>query len=645
MMLHGLAAWVPNMGASASLSCFHGLFSAGQQVEVVASHTGYPVTATVAAAYVSMHAAQATGRVVNRRVIVPVKDYVFTRIHELKTGTWIPVTVQAKAARLVFMNKTADRLLNPVRPAVKTAAKPLFVAFPDRGGSAYYMYIHAAAPPCEVRPIKVVGSSVEWEVVSQNLGAKPTVQSNVMEEKIIPSTMALSKPIAPRIDSSLTRSLIVVFQDVGGIKPIGFGVRVGRHEFVTAFHNVLQVGKSTPLHICSAARYEEDGEDVETHQLDLTTAVKALACKGRRSQTGFDSCIVSIPELTFAKSGISMYSNGLDHGSTGDVCAVGFAPQDTSDFKSLVQHCGSLIEMRCMTAVLGTVHHTISTVPGWSGTPVFRISGDTPKVTGLHIAAAPGKIPYNIAVSAPLLARLMSESAKLPKNFLNCPLTGVYDHVAVYEGDDDCPFDARLDETSTRTKMKRAEKDRVRAQYKKFKKVSGSRTSQRKRAKESAGPNKRHGGKTILARMSARDYEKLKQAASLLADNDQAREETKRVYRKILEIEDEIDYYQLQGDGQEGDVVEVARLTSKRDAILENFKAYAEMHARVSYRKLGQKVLDQFNAKPTGPPERRWANMIDSDDERDEDGFPEDSWNESFMAYRNAQEHHAGGAR
>ena len=284
------------------------------------------------------------------------------------------------------------------------------------------------------------------------------------------------------------------------------------------------------------------------------------------------------------------------------------------------------------------MHHTISTIPGWSGTPVFRINGDTPKVTGMHIAAAPSGIDYNIAVSAPLLARLMSESFRLPKDYLNCPLTGNSDTIALFESSDDCPFDVSLDEVSTRTKMLRAEKDKARAQYKKSKKASNTKGSQRKRAKDKgAAPNKRHGGKTVLARMSSRDYEKLKQAASLIADNVKAREETKRVYRKLLEIEDQIESYKLLSDGLEGDAIEIARLSSKRDAILANFKSYAEMHARVSYRKFGQLTANQFDSQGRGPPERRWVNLVDSDDEdRDEEGFFEGTWNESMFPWRNS---------
>ena len=244
---------------------------------------------------------------------------------------------------------------------------------------------------------------------------------------------------------------MVIFQKIGVIRPVGFGVRVGRHELMTAFHNVTQVGKSTPLHVCGASQYEEDGESVETYGLDTSCTVKALACKGRRSQTGFDSCLISIPELVFAKSGVSAYNNGLDHGASGQVHAVGFDPQDEGDFKQLVHHTGDLVEMRCMTAILGTVHHTISTVPGWSGTPVFRQNGDSLKITGLHIAAAPSGIQYSIAVSAPLLARLMSESFRLPKEYLNCPLTCDTDVVATFEGEEECPFDVKLNEVFVNT--------------------------------------------------------------------------------------------------------------------------------------------------------------------------------------------------
>ena len=542
-LLHGIGLeHLPGLGFDHIPACFEALFGAGAKCFGFAQKTGYPKTVSCVSCYAAVHGLKVAKRVTHRNVVQPIGDYVGTRVLELKTGSWISKETRANAARLVFMDRLADSIMAPKPIAVNQPPRPLFAAFPDRAGQRYFMYIHASMPPCEVKPLKVVGNSVEWEVVQERLGSAPTSSVRPAdpvssEEKMILGNTPLYRQMKDRIDSSLTRSLVVIFQQFGSIKPVGFGIRIGRYDLLTAYHNVVQVGKSTPLMICGASQYEEEGEAVETHRLDSDCSVKALACDGRRSQTGFDACIVGVPELLFAKSGVSAYGNGIDHGATGAVHAVGFAPDCGTEFKPLVHHSGTLVEMRCLTAILGTVHHTISTVPGWSGTPVFRLHGETPKLTGLHIAAAPAGIELNIAVSAPLLARLLSESTRLPKEYLNCPLTCDDETLVMFKGEEDCPFDVRLNEVSTRTKMMRAEKDKMRAQHKKFKKASNSRANQRKRNKDKTHTsNKRHGGKTILARMSSRDYEKLKQAASLIADNSKACEETKRVYRKLLEL-------------------------------------------------------------------------------------------------------------
>ena len=75
------------------------------------------------------------------------------------------------------------------------------------------------------------------------------------------------------------------------------------------------------------------------------------------------------------------------------------------------------------SAVMGTFHHSLNTVRGWSGSPIFRACNGSYKVTGMHIAGTPEGVPCNIAVSAPLLSRLWGEKTSVSHDFLNCPFT------------------------------------------------------------------------------------------------------------------------------------------------------------------------------------------------------------------------------
>ena len=197
MMIHGFGLHLPNMGISSLSSCFHGIFNGAQHCYAAAEETGHPIAVTAATGFVGLHAVLMANRAVYRVAVRPVSDSVGMRIHELKTGSWVSRETKAKAARLVFMNRTADAILNPVSAVVRQQQRPLYTAFPDRTGQTYYMYIHANAPPCEVRPVKVVGSTVEWEIVRDNLGSKPTneVRRCVVagEEKMIPATAPLCR--------------------------------------------------------------------------------------------------------------------------------------------------------------------------------------------------------------------------------------------------------------------------------------------------------------------------------------------------------------------------------------------------------------------------------------------------------------------
>ena len=103
------------------------------------------------------------------------------------------------------------------------------------------------------------------------------------------------------------------------------------------------------------------------------------------------------------------------------------------------------------------------------------------------------------------------------------------------------------------------------------------------------------------------------------------------MYRKCLEVQNAIDYYEKEGDG-EGDALEAGRLRAKLDAILRNFKEFAERHARNAHRSAsGRQVVASFNSSS---PQRPWADVVDSDNEEDHDEegfFDGDQWNESMF--------------
>ena len=178
-----------------------------------------------------------------------------------------------------------------------------------------------------------------------------------------------------------------------------------------------------------------------------------------------------------------------------------------------------------------------------------------------------------------------------------------------------------FDEKSTRKMMGQAEQRRVRAQYLKFAKASNSKRKQAKRSKASAtGPAKRHGGNTIVAKMSARDYDKLKQSASLLGNDPKLRREVGRVYRRSLELQAQIDEIRATGDGSEGDIVAIGELERNQEALLRDFDVFCERHAYKSQRATASTNIHR-SLNSGAPSGRAWADFEDDEDVISEEGF------------------------
>ena len=69
--------------------------------------------------------------------------------------------------------------------------------------------------------------------------------------------------------------------------------------------------------------------------------------------------------------------------------------------------------------------HNVNTEAGWSGTPLMRQLKGRLVMTAVHIAGCPGKMPYNMAVSAPFLEHL------LPLEHGHLLVQGLHNHSSI----------------------------------------------------------------------------------------------------------------------------------------------------------------------------------------------------------------------
>lgn len=177
------------------------------------------------------------------------------------------------------------------------------------------------------------------------------------------------------------------------------------------------------LELCGVADYIRYGSECPKVTIDVgRTEITTLDYSMCRSKTGFDSMLVKIGRTAFSKIGVKRYSVPYDKSIQGDVFAVGFDMSSDGDWKKLVVHQGTIIQnTNGLTAVTGTFFHTLNTEAGWSGSPIVRFQNGQAHITGMHISALPGPLPYNIAVPSPMLERLVhcTDNEFVPS--LNCP--------------------------------------------------------------------------------------------------------------------------------------------------------------------------------------------------------------------------------
>ena len=105
-------------------------------------------------------------------------------------------------------------------------------------------------------------------------------------------------------------------------------------------------------------------------------------------------------------------------------------------------------------------------------------------------------------------------------------------------------------------------KEEARCAYKKFKKHSHSQKNDRRTTRGRGLGGKKKGTK-YACKMSQPNYDKLRQASSLLQDHPTKRNEIRKVYKKLMDYQNEIDKLKREGDGLEGDKKEINRLELK----------------------------------------------------------------------------------
>ena len=95
----------------------------------------------------------------------------------------------------------------------------------------------------------------------------------------------------------------------------------------------VDVGFVSPEH------YDELLEEVEITYLpkEVTKCSFMNARGGPRSRTGHDHVTITTAEYVYCQAGIPIYKQGLSHGVKGTVPALGYALQDTKEWKPLVE--------------------------------------------------------------------------------------------------------------------------------------------------------------------------------------------------------------------------------------------------------------------------------------------------------------------
>ena len=379
------------------------------------------ISADASIAYVSLHALglirASVGRIATR-----VSERLETRrLERASKPPCLPDNVVLFLGAACFCSTWAQRYVanRTVRQEVavrQRAAPPLMVPIADAASGRWYMYVRHDMPPYYCKPVTLENRQVKWEVL------EPVAVSRPNEKQVNFEIPRLVKEI---FDVSPFQFLLIVGQ---GDSPVAMGVRVNACQFLTAFHVLEGVaGQNTfkDFWIMSVVEYQNNLDEGTRFPIEAArSTVQILDCDGARSRTGFDQALVSIPEVTYARAGVRQFSGKVDTGLCNEVYCIGPDPMAPGAWRPLIKNAGRMVHLEAYASVMGTYLHTINTVPGWSGTPVFKSGSEAAlmNIVGLHIAATPGKVPFNVAISSPMLNRLLVGGGEM-----NCPFTGAVD--------------------------------------------------------------------------------------------------------------------------------------------------------------------------------------------------------------------------
>lgn len=254
---------------------------------------------------------------------------------------------------------------------------------------------------------------VTWEVI-RDLSFKQVVEGPAGDEKRVKKLEEAPGWSPEKIIESFGFNVVLILDG----KPFGFGYRSGDEHMITPYHMGPLHGKD--LELCGVADYVRYGSECTRVSIDVSrTEITTLDFSLCRSKTGFDSMLVKIGRTAFSKIGVKRYNECYDKSVQGEIFGLGFDMSSDGDWKKLVVHSGKIIQnTNALTAVTGTFFHTLNTEAGWSGTPLVRFRNGQAQITGMHISALPGPLPYNIAVTSPMLERLICNTFEHSKTKL-----------------------------------------------------------------------------------------------------------------------------------------------------------------------------------------------------------------------------------
>ena len=581
---------------------------------------------TIAGVQVTARLAIAGAQALLRPIVERVGEAYYKASRHLREDCYAPLWMYTAPASLCCLEGVVKRRVLrrrqsvPVRVAQTHAvAKQALVPTYDSEQECHVVYEHISGKPKRLR-IKEIKSSGEitWEVIrseQQHLTPKaaPLDEGNEKRVKKLDVVPGWSQE---RIAKTFKFITIILLDG----SPYGFGFRVDQDHFHTPYHMGPLEGRR--LEICGVADYVRDGPSCEKVELDQSKVeVTTLDYSGCRSKTGFDQMLVRVGRLAFARAGIATYNQSYDKNLLGEVIALGFNMALEGAWKELVVHRGFIEQQTgAFTAITGTRFHTVNTECGWSGTPLMRLDNGVPIITGVHISAVPGPAPYNIAITAPMLEKLVRcrDNAYVPS--LNCPFK---DMVFKIDSEDETVMyltDEKSTSAKIRTGMKRAA--RAKAGKAKGRQAGAPKRNVRKGASK-AGWTQHTKKKGIgSSRLSSATYDKLKQASSLLGNSNPAHmAAVHKTYGKMMRIEEELDEKRnafMEDPDNEDLAEEISRLERTQEAILRNFTHDVEARVRSQMR--------------SGPPRQaaastaRWADAESDDDEEEEEIEVEGFW-------------------